>query len=166
MKSLCRLLLVLIVLWAIATLVLLKVGRLQFRWTPPQQTAAMGKNNFTLKDAVYGPYKGVVDRVQDGDTIYVKLDLGFDLTMYARVRVLGINAPENSTAAGQEATKFARTILAVGAEVQVTSHGWDKYGGRVDGEIHLTEAVKVHDELLDDFGKIMLNSGHAVPYAG
>lgn len=29
--------------------------------------------------ATYGPYKGVVDKVHDGDTVYVKLDVGFDL---------------------------------------------------------------------------------------
>lgn len=126
----------------------------------------MGRNNFTVTGEVYGPYKGVVDRVHDGDTIYIKLDLGFDITIYARVRVLGINAPELSTAKGKEATAFARTVLPVGAEVHVTSHGWDKYGGRVDGEIKLTEPAIVGDEDIADFAQIMLLTDHAVPYSG
>jgi endonuclease YncB( thermonuclease family) len=84
---------------------------------------------------IFGPYKGVVDQVHDGDTIYIRLDLGFDLTVYARVRAYGINAPELSTIAGRAARDYAITVLPVGKAVEVTSHGWDKYGGRIDGEI-------------------------------
>jgi endonuclease YncB( thermonuclease family) len=65
-----------------------------------------------MSDAVFGPYAGVVDLVHDGDTINVKLDVGFDLTVYARVRVFGINAPELSTDAGKAARDFAKTLLA------------------------------------------------------
>jgi endonuclease YncB( thermonuclease family) len=106
----------------------------------------------------YGPYQGVVDVVHDGDTIYVKLDVGFDLTVYTRVRVLGINAPELSTDAGKAARDFAKTLLPVGEGVEVVSHGWDKYGGRIDGEIFLPNG--------DSFGKTMIDNGYAVPYAG
>ena len=42
-------------------------------------------------------YKAKVDRVVDGDTIDVTLDLGFDLHMQARIRFVGINAPETRT---------------------------------------------------------------------
>lgn len=107
---------------------------------------------------VFGPYRGVVDNVHDGDTVYVKLDVGFDLTVYARVRVNGINAPELSTQAGKDARAFARTLLAVGDAVRVVSYGWDKYGGRVEGSITLADGR--------DFGKAMLDAGHAKPYTG
>lgn len=126
----------------------------------------MGKSNFRVSGVAYGPYRGVVDRVQDGDTIYVKLDLGFDITIYARVRIKGINAPEISTEAGRQATQFARMIAPVGSNVLVTSYGWDKYGGRVDGEITIEEAVVVGAEGERDFGTIMLRTGHAIPYRG
>jgi endonuclease YncB( thermonuclease family) len=134
-----------------------------------KQTRALNKwrrNNFTVKGESYGPYRGVVDRVQDGDTIYCKLDLGFDITIYARVRVLGINAPEISTPAGQEATAFARVVLPVGSKVSVTSYGWDKYGGRVDGKIVINEPVVIRGHGERDFAQIMLLSNHAVPYSG
>ena len=112
----------------------------------------------------YGPYRGVVDEVHDGDTINIKLDLGFDITVYARVRVYGINAPELSTDAGKKARAYARGVLPVGTNVIVYSHGWDKYGGRIDGQITLLEPWHIDDAVLSDFADIMLVSKNAVPY--
>lgn len=107
---------------------------------------------------LYGPYLGIVQEVHDGDTVNVKLDVGFDLTIYARVRVFGINSPELRTPEGKTAKAFAQTLLPVGAQVQVTSHGWDKYGGRVDGDIQFGEAFT------RSFSGEMLASGNAVRF--
>lgn len=101
----------------------------------------------------FGPYKGVVDQVHDGDTVYVKLDVGFDLTVYTRVRVMGMDAPELKTPEGKAARDFAQALLPVGREVAVISHGWDKYGGRIDGEIM-------------GFASAMIGAGHAKPWDG
>ena len=106
----------------------------------------------------FGPYIGVVDLAHDGDTVNVRLDVGFDLTVYARVRIDGINAPELSTPAGKQARDFAQTLLAVGDTVTVLSYGWDKYGGRIDGAITLPDGR--------DFAKVMLDAGQAKPYTG
>jgi endonuclease YncB( thermonuclease family) len=64
-----------------------------------------------MAEGVFGPYAGVVDLVHDGDTVNVRLDVGFDLTVYARVRIYGINAPELSTDAGKVARDFAQSIV-------------------------------------------------------
>ena len=40
-----------------------------------------------------------VDRVVDGDTIDVSIDLGFDLIKKERVRVAGVDTPEKRTRA-------------------------------------------------------------------
>jgi endonuclease YncB( thermonuclease family) len=109
---------------------------------------------------LYGPYSGVVDLVHDGDTVNIKLDVGFDLTVYARVRVYGINAPELATQEGKDARDFARTLLPVGANVKVVSHGWDKYGGRIDGDINFGA------DFTRSFAIEMMASGHAVRYLG
>ena len=77
----------------------------------------------------------MVDLVHDGDTVNVKLDVGFDLTVYARVRIFGINAPEISTPEGKVARDFAKDLLKPGDPVRVVSYGWDNYGGRIDGSI-------------------------------
>ena len=114
-----------------------------------------------MSDQTFGPYPGVVDAVHDGDTVYVKLDAGFDLTIYARVRVMGINAPELSTAAGKAARDFAQTLLTPGMDVKVVSYGWDKYGGRIDASIEYDLAADPQD-----FGTAMLQAGHAKPWDG
>jgi endonuclease YncB( thermonuclease family) len=108
----------------------------------------------------WGPYPGVVDQVHDGDTVYVKLDIGFDLTVYARVRVYGINAAETSTVEGKAARAFAQSLLRPGDLVEVLSHEWDKFGGRVDGEISYGNDASI------DFAASMLNAGYAKPWSG
>lgn len=109
---------------------------------------------------IYGPYPGVVVTVHDGDTIDIKLDLGFDLTIYARVRVFGINAPELKTPEGKVAKVFAEGLLPVGSPVRVVTHGWDKFGGRVDGDIQFGTAFD------RSFAGEMLASGNAVRFLG
>ena len=42
-------------------------------------------------------YNAVVDRVVDGDTIDVTIDLGFKVWKKMRVRMEGINTPESRT---------------------------------------------------------------------
>ena len=43
-------------------------------------------------------YNAVLDRVIDGDTIDVTLDLGFDIKLHKqRVRLAGIDTPESRT---------------------------------------------------------------------
>jgi len=114
-----------------------------------------------MSDEPFGPYAGSIDAVHDGDTVYVKLDAGFDLTIYARVRVMGINAPELSTAAGKAARDYAQTLLTPGMAVKVLSYGWDKYGGRVDASIQYNLAADPQD-----FATAMMAAGHAVPWDG
>lgn len=113
----------------------------------------------------FGPYPARVHDVHDGDTVYLDIDLGFDHLISARdwdghprlaCRVYGINAPELSTDAGRVALAYAQTLLPVGALVTLTSHGWDKYGGRYDGTITLADG--------SDFATLMLQSGNAVTY--
>ena len=106
----------------------------------------------------FGPYAGIVDLVHDGDTVNIRLDVGFDLTVYVRVRVNGINAPELSTAAGKEARDYAQSLLPSGTPVQVVSLGWDKYGGRIEG--------RVSSEKVGDFAAAMIAAGKAKPWDG
>ena len=47
-------------------------------------------------------YSAKVTRVVDGDTIDVVLDLGFDVSLKARVRFFGIDAPESRTRDAEE----------------------------------------------------------------
>lgn len=114
----------------------------------------------------YGPYPACrVVSVHDGDTVIFDIDLGFSVGIFGQsfagktqlaCRVYGINAPELSTTAGKAALAYAQTLLPVGTIVQVTSHLWDKYGGRFDGTITLPDGR--------DYATLMIQSGNAVLY--
>ncbi len=42
----------------------------------------------------YGPYRAVIERIVDGDTCYVFLDVGLNKYAYESVRLKDVNAPE------------------------------------------------------------------------
>ena len=115
----------------------------------------------------YGPFSARCVAIHDGDTATFDISLPFGFYLPGldwngktnlSCRVYGINAPELATDAGKAALAFAEAILHVGDICLVTSHGWDKYGGRFDGSITLPDG--------SDFAQLMLDSGHARPYAG
>jgi len=62
-------------------------------------------------------YQATVDRVVDGDTVDLIVDLGFGIMVKERFRLEGINAPESRTrnltekALGVAATEFLETML-------------------------------------------------------
>ena len=114
---------------------------------------------------MFGPYPARVLDWHDGDTCHMDIDLGFDFTLNAygfdkkpqvSCRIYGINAPELNTDAGKAARDHAIWLCPPGTPVTVTSHGWDKYGGRFDGTIRLPDGT--------DFGTQMIADGFAVEY--
>ena len=59
-------------------------------------------------------YRARVRRVIDGDTLDMDIDLGFEVVLASRVRLLGINTPEVvgvNKAGGLAATEFVREWL-------------------------------------------------------
>lgn len=110
-------------------------------------------------------YKAKVDRVVDGDTIDVTLDLGFDLHMQARIRFVGINAPETRTRdlvekeAGLESKRFVEDWLGNCKQVIIQTE-LDERGkfGRILGNVLNEEGSSLNDE--------MVSLGHARPYDG
>ena len=72
-----------------------------------------------------------VTRVADGDTVYIKDDEGKE----ARVRLLGIDAPESKQAYGvQSAEHLKRNLRDAEYHVQVIYRGRDQYG-RIIGKL-------------------------------
>ena len=105
-------------------------------------------------------YNAILDRVVDGDTIDVNLDLGFDVILQKqRVRLAGIDTPESRTrnleekALGLKA-KDRLIELCVGS-FKIQSLGKGKYG-RILG-IPYTEDGK-------SICQILIDEGHAVEY--
>jgi micrococcal nuclease len=107
-------------------------------------------------------YQAELERVVDGDTVDVTLDLGFDVKLHKqRVRLHGIDTPESRTRNLAEkklglAAKERLKELCVG-RFKVKSLGKGKYG-RVLG-IPYTEDGQ-------DICKMLIDEGHAVEYYG
>ena len=116
-------------------------------------------------------YKAKLVRVVDGDTIDAEIDLGFDISVKKRIRLVGINTPECRTrdleekAKGLAAKDRVKAILAENPKFNLESTELGKYG-RVLGKIHInildgTESLTqicLNDQLVKE--------NHAVEYFG
>ena len=112
-----------------------------------------------------------INRVVDGDTIDVTIDLGFDLTKKERVRVAGVDTPEKRTrdkeekALGIDATNWLKeklqTAVAGDDDLIIRTElvgGVGKYG-RLLGWLYIgDERVSINEE--------MIGEGYAWPYDG
>lgn len=95
-------------------------------------------------------YNATVQRVIDGDTIVVNIDLGFGTWLHAQtMRLLGINAREKSDAGGAEAKANLTELLPFGTAVVLTSVKADKYGGRYDALITLPDGSDLSEHLVE-----------------
>ena len=108
-------------------------------------------------------YKAEILRIVDGDTVDVRIDLGFNMWHKCRVRLMGINAPESRTrdleekARGLAAKEWLKNILEASSDdIEMQSHGEGKYG-RVLGTFFI-RGVDIND--------LMVNEGHAELYDG
>lgn len=99
-------------------------------------------------------YKATVVRVIDGDTVKLRLDLGFRLFWIVNCRLAGINAPELSTDSGVISKAALENLLPVDTEVIVNSTKLDKYGRPV-------AVIYVNDVCVNDK---MMADGYAVKY--
>lgn len=89
-------------------------------------------------------YEWKVIRVVDGDTIQFEAPwIPAPISQRISVRVYGVDTPEKGhraqcpreAAMGQRATDFTKNLIASASNVQVMLMDWDKYGGRVLGDI-------------------------------
>ena len=95
-------------------------------------------------------FEAEVIRVIDGDTIEVRIDIGFGATFKTRVRLARINTPElrgEDAARGQAAKKRVQELLPVGTGekvfLQTYKDGNDKYG-RYLADVHVDGVVSEH----------------------
>ncbi len=73
-------------------------------------------------------YKARLDRVVDGDTLYVILDLGFKTFHREKLRLRGIDAPELETVEGAKSTAALKNILKTTPFLVVKTSAVDVYG--------------------------------------
>ncbi|MCB9799641.1 MAG: thermonuclease family protein [Candidatus Omnitrophica bacterium] len=72
-------------------------------------------------------YEAVVDRVVDGDTLWVNVNLGFGVGSYQKLRLRGLDAPELSSRAGQQAKRFVEKELKKAKTIMLRTSKSDKY---------------------------------------
>ena len=85
-------------------------------------------------------------KVSDGDTIVIAAPfLPPPLKPQLAVRIFGVDTPEKGHRAqctqeaqrGEQATQFTKDMVEKGKTFHVILYGWDKFGGRVLGDVLL-----------------------------
>jgi len=111
-------------------------------------------------------YDAKILKVSDGDTIVIAATfLPAPLKPQLAVRIFGVDTPEKGHRAqcpqedqkAQLASKYTAELIASGQKHQVVLYGWDKFGGRVLGDI-LVNGQSVRQGLIAN--------GHAREYYG
>jgi len=111
-------------------------------------------------------YDWKVEKVLDGDT--VKFQVGFlpsELKPFLSVRINGVDTPEKKPRnkcdkedeLAQKASKFTKDAVAAAKSIKVSIHGWDKYGGRILGDVYLDGK---------SLSTMLIQSGNAREYHG
>ncbi len=73
-------------------------------------------------------YKALVERVIDGDTLLLNIDLGFQIWKEQRIRLAGIDAPAIDEPEGEKACRYVLNQLARAKFVMVKTNKIDVYG--------------------------------------
>jgi len=111
-------------------------------------------------------YDFPVTRILDGDTVAFQADfLPNPLKKELSVRVYGVDTPEKGFRAkctqedekGKAATKFTAQAVNQAQKRQIVIMDWDKFGGRVLGDIILDGK---------SLRELLIQNGYARPYFG
>ena len=107
--------------------------------------------------------------VYDGDTFNILVDQLPAPLNRMKVRLRDIDTPERGSkakceaeaAAAEEARLFLQELLKDAKTITVIDPKWDKYGGRIDGDVQVLYGGR--KRLLTD---LLVTSGHARRYDG
>jgi endonuclease YncB( thermonuclease family) len=111
-------------------------------------------------------YEAKILKVSDGDTIVIAAPyLPLPLKPQLSVRIFGVDTPEKGHRAqctkeaqmGEQASQFTKKMVDEGKKFNVILYRWDKFGGRVLGDI-LIDGKSVRSGLI--------NAGLAREYYG
>jgi endonuclease YncB( thermonuclease family) len=111
-------------------------------------------------------YDAQIVRVNDGDTVVIAAPfLPAPLKPELAVRVFGVDTPEKGFRAkcpqedqrGKAASEFTKQAVAAATKRQVVLYDWDKFGGRVLGDIILNGV---------SLRKMLIERGFAREYYG
>lgn len=121
---------------------------------------------FLVSNVFANPYNYRVIRVLDGDTL--EIDAPFlpkELKQVLKLRIIDVDTPEKGSRAlceserikADDATRFTQKVVSMSIKHEIYFEQWDKYGGRVLGDIYLDgKSLK----------SMLITSGYAIPYDG
>lgn len=118
------------------------------------------------KEVVMVEYNWKITRVIDGDTVAFEANFLPDpIKKELSIRVYGVDTPEKGfrglcdreKAAGEAASNFTKKLIKEAKTTKIAIHDWDKYGGRVLGDIIL-DGKSLREQLIVN--------GHARAYYG
>lgn len=127
----------------------------------------MAKNDMDQNIDMFTYYVKKVNKIVDGDTIDVDIDLGFDISFSSRVRLAGIDTPESRTTdkaekvLGLEVKEKLKHDIEKAKSIVIKTEKMDsseKYG-RILGWLYLDGAELSVNEAL-------IAGGYAWPYMG
>lgn len=84
-------------------------------------------------------YNGKVNRIVDGDTVIIDVDLGFNVWLKESTRLAEINAGERGTVEGQKAKDRITELLPLGAPIRLEVRSFDRYS-RAVSQIYVLDA--------------------------
>ena len=111
-------------------------------------------------------YDAQIVRVSDGDTIVIAAPfLPAPLKPELAVRIFGVDTPEKGFRGqceaekqrGEAASQFTKQLVNQSTQRQVVLYSWDKFGGRVLGDIILNG---------QSLRALLIQNGHAREYYG
>jgi len=118
------------------------------------------------KDVEMKKYNYKITRVLDGDTVAFEAPfLPEPLKKELSIRVYGVDTPEKGFRAkcesentkGLAATEFTKKSIASAKKIEVTIANWDKFGGRVLGDVILDG---------QSLRSLLIQNGYAREYYG
>jgi endonuclease YncB( thermonuclease family) len=111
-------------------------------------------------------YDATIVRASDGDTVVIAAPyLPAPLKPEIAVRIYGVDTPEKSfrgkcdseKARGEQASTFTKDVIKATKKHQVVLYSWDKFGGRVLGDLIL-DGMSLRD--------LLIKNGFARAYFG
>lgn len=107
----------------------------------------------------FGPYRAVVDRIVDGDTLYMLVDLGFNVYVYHSVRIMDIDAPELYTSdliereKGRASRAYLESVAPPETKCLIETDKDKRTFGRYVASVLLEDGA--------DVATLMVEAGHA-----
>jgi endonuclease YncB( thermonuclease family) len=99
-------------------------------------------------------YKAYLEKVVDGDTLRVVLDLGFKTYHKEILRLAGINAPEKGTTSGTKSTNILKEILSKAEFLIIKTNKIDIYG-RYIADVFFSNEKEIDAQKVADEGEYL-----------